>query len=89
MNISRIYCGKKLLKHYKYYKYCNNHSIFVIYYSTGDMELDNCRDHIYIFCEKKEMQVIHNKKLSSVIPIDPNLTPENFEQKIKLYLNFQ
>jgi hypothetical protein len=43
-------------------------------------------DKMRIYFLKPDDIIFHH---ITTLPMDPNLTPENFEQKIKIYLNFQ
>ena len=49
--------------------------------------------YIYLYPKDNFMNICFNyfdsPDNSITLPIDPNLTPENFEQKLKTYLTFQ
>jgi hypothetical protein len=50
---------------------------------------DNKQYWLYFNSNDKLMKITDGfRSFVENLPIDPNLTPENFEQKIKLYLNF-
>jgi hypothetical protein len=59
----------------------------------------NIFEDIFLNIDKYTVSTVNSKILSymlffngicwSELPVDPNLTPENFEQKIKTYLTFQ
>ena len=74
---------------------CINHDINVGFWHNNSNEIDeinlyNVKYAVNIFLSKNNMVIYYNHHLSNIsIPIDNNLTPKNFEEKIKTYLIFQ
>ena len=80
------------------YAQCENHEgISILIWESLNIEISNSNYMIYLF--KKERMELFKKTMAGLgcffddinlnLPFDPYLTPENFEDKIKLYLTFQ
>ena len=67
----------------------NNGFIYANYIHLYNKEYEGGY-HIYVRVEENEM-IVRDTNFSglAILPIDNNLTPENFEKKIKTYLTFQ
>jgi hypothetical protein len=80
---------------YSNYYQCNNHgNVKVIIEWISNPEcywLFNSMYWVKIPFDKNEcIKVIKdNDRVGCTIPFDPNLTPENLEEKLKLYLTFK
>jgi hypothetical protein len=94
------YCNSKLKKYKttlswnKWWK-CDKHKIKVLFYYE-DNELNTiCIESLdsnyilYIRFDENKAYLFYDNDEHIEIPIDPNLTPENFLNKVKTYMNFQ
>ena len=75
---------------------CSNHGdisvkVFSSQYTNFIIRLSDKNYSIYLEQDTMLLWKYTNNGSSFVgrFPIDPNLTPENFEEKVKLYLTFQ
>ena len=98
-NYSCLYCRKSLRPIFGYIpgyiRYdCNNHNYISVSFYIN--ENNNCyavrlytvKNKISINSNLEKMYVYKENEYL-VLPIDNNLTPENFEVKLKLYFTFQ
>jgi hypothetical protein len=94
-NLTCRYCGN-LLKGL-YIPYCDKHKSCVEYQysyqysSTGyvaNVRIGDSGSYVQFWLDKSDMMVYKNYKFITYVSMDPNLTPDNFEQKFKTYLNF-
>ena len=74
------------------YARCDNHSKdieveFKYLYNLYWIKIVKDKWQIYIY--ENYMELCKDYYRKNILPIDKNLTPENFEQKLKLYLTFQ
>jgi hypothetical protein len=85
-----------LVERCEYFYECKNHHIAVNFVVDKNI-IENIilynseyRSRVCIDLELNNMNIeIYNKKLTKInVPFDPNLTPENFESKLKTYLIF-
>ena len=72
---------------------CNNHICETFLFFKDLAHIDYiviCKHIFYIYIFKNKMD-LYTKDYSVTmhLPCDSNLTPENFEQKLKTYLTFQ
>ena len=98
--ISCPYCKTEINKIYENIFTCTNHNGIVVeiyspneninYIRLYDIDFRNQifidKDSMSLFCSKKPVGDYATRK--AVLPIDSNLTPENFENKVKTYLTF-
>jgi hypothetical protein len=95
------YCKKELTFSYpenELHFVCKNHiGVDVViptdpykhYWLSIEFSPYSSRHEIYIQSNKMYIVVLNGHIVHYPIPFDPNLTPENFESKLKLYLTFQ
>jgi hypothetical protein len=102
MSFNCLYCKKELTKdsYFDDIYYCSNHkNIFTIYSIENDnnifyIEMRNSKYCIIQYPELKSMVIIercYGNCFDFLLKttLDSNLTPKNFENKLKTYLNFQ
>jgi hypothetical protein len=71
---------------------CRNHNLKVEYIALNYYDMEDYyiigENDCFISLDSKVMSIFKDYTHLIRLPLDPNLTPENFEQKLKTYLNF-
>jgi hypothetical protein len=97
-----MFCKEPLIKEVTYYT-CYNHNNITMYCWNSNLKYPDKIDEITItiehpyyenycyirlFLKDNKMKICSYLNNSICLPLDLNLTPENFESKLKTYLNF-